>query len=496
MSGMKNGHLPELLSVFENKEKFLLVYSTSHIGDILESNSDDVKQQEIIQSDFDFITRLTNDLCLFNTGQNVALDYKNPRELFDDQINSKKLTSDFSIDSLFESIKTEETLNPLLNSLKTLLKTINLDAVFKQAYETPEGAEMMNKAFPGLENDFTMNGFFKTFGLLYENLNEKEGLKDLRGIIQKIGINSSHFNPEKEPFKLIESAYSKFGIDDSQINSYFEKGKNAPIWFDEITTEYIKLDLHGFNSDKVKVTEKEKNTFRNTTEDAFHSAFASLCDFYITQDIKNFNKTRAVYNKLNIYTHVLKPNEFIEYYNNYLKAGDFDSHFNDVLEAVCNTESFHASPYDDDDGYLFTRFTNQFFFNFFNKILIPQTVSDPENQAKFILSKETPSKHFLISFLELEALIKILTEKFGKDDDGKDYLKTDEFDTENWDGRCWSRELITIKLVKLNGWFQFYFYANNDDVTILKTHKEIISKIKHIIFSFKKLLIKFYKSKK
>ena len=47
------------------------------------------------------------------------------------------------------------------------------------------------------------------------------------------------------------------------LDQYFDKTKNAPEWFNDITNEYVKLDMHGFKADKVKVTDKEKNTFKN-----------------------------------------------------------------------------------------------------------------------------------------------------------------------------------------------------------------------------------------
>ena len=466
MSGMKNGHFPELLSILENKEKFLLVYSTSHIGDILASNSDDVKQQEIIQTDFDFMTRLTNNLCLSNAGKSVVLDYCEPREIFDNQIDSKKLTDNLSIDNLFNSVEIDETLKPFIESYKALLHSINLEAVLKQAYDTPEGAEMMNKMFPGLENDLTMNGFFKSFGLMLESINEKEGLKDLRGIIQQVGINSSHFNPEKEPFELIQNAYSKMGLDENQASSYFEKGKNAPVWFDEITNEYIKLDLHGFNSDKVKVTEKGKKTFRNTTEDASHSAFASICDFYITEDKKNFNKTKAVYNKLDIKTNVFKPIEFIEYYDKFLNVNNLQHHFTTISDFLQISGEIYVSEYNDGSGSVITRYPEYYFFNFFNKIMTPQTKSDDD--AIYILSKESPAQHYLIHFKELETLIKLFIDNFGADDSGNMFLQLEECKVnENWSGRTWSKiPNFTIRIIKLNGYFQLYLFSNKEKLPI------------------------------
>lgn len=455
MSGMKNGNFSELEEIFKNKEKFSLMYSTSHIGDILASNREDQEQQEIIQQDLDFITSLTNNLCLANSGKQVYFDYLEPRELFENQMESNKLTDDLSIDNLFDFKHNDESINEILESKKELLKSIDLDPVFKAIYDTPEGAEFMNKLFPGLENDFSMNGFFKSFGLMLENLNEKEGMKDLRTIVQSVGVNSSHFSPNKNPFDLIENAYKKNGLIDFR-NNYIEKGKNAPLWFDEITNEYILLDLHGFNSDKIKVNDKEKNTFRNTTEDASHSAFATLSDFYITNDIKNLKKTKAVYEKLEIFTKVLKPDEFVEYYKTYLDFNSVLDHFESISIALGQRDLFHLE-FDDEKLTSLTQFSNYYFFNFFNKITLSLSKVE-ENRGGFVLCKDLPSKHFQIAFVDIEKLVKDFVENYGIDNNGKGYLRKEEFIEGNWEGRYWSLELNYIKMTQTNYWFQLYFY--------------------------------------
>jgi beta-galactosidase beta subunit len=455
MSGMKNGNFLELEKIFKNKEKFILMYSTSHIGDILASDSDDQKQQEIIQQDLDFITSLTDNLCLANSGKEVYFDYLDPRELFENQMESNKLTDNFSIDSLFDFKNDDESLNEILESKKELLKNTQLDPAFKAIYDTPEGAEFMNKLFPGLENDFTMNGFFKSFGLMLENLNEKEGMKDLRAIVQSVGVNSSHFNADRNPFDLIENAYKKNGFVDFR-NNYIEKGKNAPAWFDEITNEYILLDLHGFNSDKIKVNDKEKNTFRNTTEDASHSAFATLSDFYITNDTKNLKKTKAVYEKLEIFTKVLKPDEFVEYYKAYLDFNSVLDHFESISIAFGQRDLFHME-FDNEKLTSLTQFSNYYFFNFFNKIILSFSKID-KYRGGFILCKDLPSKHFQINFFDVEKLVKIFVENYGVDNNGKGYLVKEELIEGNWEGRCWLLESNYIKITQANYFFQLYFY--------------------------------------
>ncbi|WP_026726481.1 hypothetical protein [Flavobacterium sasangense] len=457
MSGMKNNHFRELNEIILNKDKFLLLYSTSHIGDIFSSiKNHSEEEQKIVREDLDYITYLTDDLCLINNSKDVVLDHYQPGKLLDDRISEAPLFEDFSLDNLFSSIEEDNPMFGIVNSIKNMISSIPLDSAFKEAFENPESAAMLDKMFPGLKEDKTMNGFFKSFGKMFHNMNETEDYKDLRNMVQQIGVNSGHFNEHKNPFEVIEKAYKKTGIENFEPDKYFEKGKNAPEWFDEITNEYIKLDMHGFKADKVKVTEKEKNTFSNTTEDASHSAFASICEFYITNDDKNYHKTKAVFQKLGIYTIVLKPNEFIQYYNSFLNINNFDDHFISIIDEMNRVENFQEQKYQNGENFGLVNFTSQYFFNFFNKILIP----NPEvNEALFILGKESPSKSYIISQQELEAMLKLFSDKLGLDVNGKSYYELGEIKSdEDWFGRNWKTNLGQISLKRLNGWFQMYFY--------------------------------------
>jgi hypothetical protein len=461
MSGMKNNYFPELSNLILNKDKFLLVYSTSHIGDIFASiKNHSEEEQRLIREDLDYITHLTDDFCLVNNSKEVTLSKYEPGELLDDRIREASMFQNFSLDSLFSSVEENDPMFGLVNSMKNMISSIPLDIAFKETFENPESAAMLNKMFPGLKEDQTMNGFFKSFGQMFHNMNETEDYKDLRNMVQQIGINSGHFNENKNPFEIIDNAYKKTGIDNFNVDQYFDKTKNAPEWFNDITNEYVKLDMHGFKADKVKVTDKEKNTFKNTTEDASHSAFASRCEFYITNDDKNYHKAKAVFQKLGIYTIVLKPSEFIQYHNLFLNVKSFDDHFISINEELKRIENFQEQKYESGESFGWVNFTNQYFFNFFNKILIPNSET---NDALFILGKENPSRSYIISQREIEAMLKLFADKLGSDINGKSYYEEGEINSiDDWLGRTWETNIGQIIIKRLNGWFQMYFYPINE----------------------------------
>ncbi len=462
MSGMKNNHFQELNEIILKKDKFLLLYSTSHIGDIFASIKNHSEgEQKLVREDLDYITNLTNDLCLVNNSKEVTLSTYQPGELLDDRIREAPLFQDFSIDSLFSSIEEDNPMFGLVNTMKEMLSSLPLDIAFKEAFENPESAAILDKMFPGLKDDQTMKGFFKSFGKMFHNMNETEDYKDLRSMVQQIGVNSGHFNGNKNPFQVIDNAYKKIGLENFDVDKYFDKTKNAPEWFNDITNEYVQLDMHGFKADKVKVTDKEKNTFKNTTEDASHSAFASRCEFYITNDDKNYHKTKEVFQKLGVYTIVLKPNEFIQYYNSFLNVNNFDDHFRSIIDEMKRVENFQEQRYESGESFGWVNFTSQYFFNFFNKILIP----NPEvNEALFILGKESPSQSYIISQQELEAMLKLFSNKLGLDVNGKSYYELGEIKNgEDWLGRSWETSVGQINIKRLNGWFQMYFFPLKED---------------------------------
>lgn len=94
MVQMKGGSQTDLLKALSNKDKFLIPYSTSHIGDILSSYSEETEQKKRIEKDLDFISSLTNNLCLSNTGKKVILDNSDPKELFQQRVDDKDFMND------------------------------------------------------------------------------------------------------------------------------------------------------------------------------------------------------------------------------------------------------------------------------------------------------------------------------------------------------------------------------------------------------------------
>ena len=449
LSQIKNGDHTELKEIILDNEKLFIPFSTSHIGDIFSSFKETKIQREYIESDLNFISELTKNKCLMNTGKDVVLDFYPPKELFEQRIEEKDLFNNLSLDGLMNIFEQDDLTKSIGKSLINLLKSIPLEESLKQAFENPESAEQMDKMFPGLKENPTMEGFFKSFSQMNLNLNESDGYQELRKTVQGgMGINRDKIFDSKDPYKIIDDKYKKVG---TNPNQFIDNSKNAPEWFNEITNEYLLLDMHGYQEDKVNIKKGRKETFKNTTEDAFHAAFASTCNFYIINDNKSYKKTKLIYEKLDINTIVLKPSEFVEYYQKYLDIKEVILNFRIPFEIIKTPEFYEEVM---ETATLRTYYVPFFFFGFFNKIMV--LIPNDGGETLILLSQNGSSNHRVYS-MEIQHLYKQLCEILGNDIENLGQIKDEEFKKKEWIGRKWKLDEITFRLTRTNGHFQLYF---------------------------------------
>lgn len=461
LNGIKNGRFQEFEEIIRQSEKFVIVYSTSHISDIASSYSDE-KENPNIQSDLEFLAEITDCMCVFNNGKDIVLQQNEPFHIFENEIESKNLTEDFSFNNIFSVLDDNGENAEMVAPLKTMMQSFPLDNIFKEAFENPQSAEIMDSMFPGLKDNPTFEGLFNSMGKMLENLNEKEGYKDLKTPFKHLNVNQGKLtNPNNNPFDVLNEAYKKLGIEESPLKKdYYEKGKNAPIWFDDITSAYISLDMHGFHSDEVKVTETKKKTFKNTTQDSFHTAFASTCDFYITNDKKNYQKAKAIFKEKNIFTHVLKADEFINFYKENLEKVDFIASWNKFEQVAKSGKFYDISDKNNPDDLTQVHFSTFNYFGYFNRIYLFNSDED-KNSISFMFGKELPTNCLGVFYKEIKEMVKIIVDYLGTDSNDKGYFDESEIDeNDHWSGRIWDFEKFQYRLVQDKRYFQFYYDLN------------------------------------
>lgn len=450
LSQMKNGSFPELKKAIEADENLFIPFSTSHINDLTSGFQDTPKQRGYVKSDLEFISSITNDYCLFINGENVVLDLYSPTDLFWQNIRNKDAFTDISIDGLmthFEDAGIKRLVEPFMN----ILKAIPLDDAFKQAFENPEASTSLEKMFPGLKENQTLGGVFESLSKMNFNLNELEGYKDLREIVQSgLEINRDRIFDLENPFEAIQESHEKYGI---SIAQFLPETKYGSKWFNSICDEYLQLDMHGYQEDKVTIRKRRKETFKNTTEDAFHAAFASTCNFYVINDRRSSKKVKKVYEKLNINTRVFTPEEFVDFYQKFLSNQNPETDIR-LIDYVLRSGNSNDSQTTEGLYKIFE--LPCFLFGFFNRIVC-LFHTDRSMGISRLLSQNKPTKYFVIA-QEVELLVRKLTTCFGTDIDNTGELQDGEFNNDFWEGRKWRFKDLILQLITVNGHVQLYWY--------------------------------------
>jgi hypothetical protein len=94
MAQMKDGHLDDLYAILCQKDRFFIPYSTSHIGDLLPSQNDDNELQRLrVIKDLDFISSITQNYCLYNSGSQIILNTNDPHSMYDDRMHDEDVVS-------------------------------------------------------------------------------------------------------------------------------------------------------------------------------------------------------------------------------------------------------------------------------------------------------------------------------------------------------------------------------------------------------------------
>jgi hypothetical protein len=448
LSQLKNGKLPEL-SLILSKDRFLLPYSTSHIGDLFAGYDGTDEKMKLIKEDLNFISEVSKTFCLSNDGKNVTLQNLDPHELFQQRIDEKDLFEDFSLDSLATTIEESSELGGLGNVYIDLIRNFPIDNALVESLKNPETRKMMDSMLPGWADEPTMEGFFKAFGKMIKGMNEGTGYQDLRKLTQTgLGIKRDQIFNSENPYKLISEVHDKFNLG---LNKHNKQGQHAPEWFDKISNEYIQLDMHGYQEDKVSVNKGRKQTFRNTTEDASHAAFASTCNLFIVSDNRARKKAIKVFEKLKIDTIVLSPIEFQQYYSDFFFERPVVDDFEIPIQYI--QTNMYMERRNDDGTFLRTYHIPHFSFDFFNKMHV---IFDVEGKVDTIaLAQLKPTNKPFTYYFEIEKLSEVLYANLGMDAGGFGEIKAEEFEGE-WRGRAWIFPNLDFRLIAVNGHFQMY----------------------------------------
>lgn len=139
-----------------------------------------------------------------------------------------------------------------------------------------------------------------------ENLKQANSETDVHLALRaSLKINIDQINKIEHPNVLIK-IWDIFKAENDSLRELelddFLQIKSCKFNFERIHAIYTQLNLCGFRPEKKVKNEKK---FISAQTDISHVAFASYCDFFITNDERLFDKSKVIYEYLKINTEVL-----------------------------------------------------------------------------------------------------------------------------------------------------------------------------------------------
>lgn len=460
---MKRGQYEKIENDFElsfeeilcNKERFLVPFTNFHIGDIFHGYKKS-GWDENIESDLEYLKKLTNNFCIINYSDgSLKYDENNPHDLLKERIDSEDIIQGLQtngLNYLKELVLDESEPNEELESLFDTIEKLDLDLdnPFKDM-----GVDLKN-----------FDSIMKGMGDYYTNIFNGESYLKLRNVHQdglEIEKDKLFSNSNKNPISLINDVYNeKLGksFDEVGKESLQSIKKETHDFIDEITTTYLQLDISGYRQDKISVKGNKKQTFSNLTNDASHCAYASMCDIYVIDDRKGYEKTIKTFEHHDIHTKVLKPDEFLEYYKNYLNhEGGITSvlYIFDLLKHPPTFSEIRSGMN------VYTYFIHTYLFSYFNRV---EFFYEKDGKIDFIcLGKFKPKNSNVILYKELEGVINNLFSCFKEYSNSKKEANNDDYEKflneEKWTFRSWNIGDADVELKVINGYMQLYFYYDD-----------------------------------
>lgn len=321
INNLRDGNKPELKELIDlHRDRLLIPYSDAHINDKLPSKE---KAEELFWRDIDFLTEFTNSKYLQHDEKMGCVKpfVVTAREVYDGVVEHEGIINDF-LD-----------IDKMIAFLDSTSKDLGI----------PEAAEL----FKSVMNEEVTDSDNPSKKILY-----KDQLQKIANHIQEILNNPIAYKENRdkvwEEYKLPDHAsnWNENVIDNidqhikdkgvaESLTSMIDvsmKDKKKVNNFDYFFSTYLMLNYVGYSADEINV--KRNRGMSNHMQDAKHAFYGANCDYFVVMDKKLQKKTRALYEKFNIRTKIISPEEMVILLKNILSNDNISEAFNVIGKSV------------------------------------------------------------------------------------------------------------------------------------------------------------------
>jgi hypothetical protein len=405
---------PLLEAIIEDKVHNIYSYSSAHIQDLTRDRTDHKFD------DLKFIETVVENNCWY-FDKSIQHVYIPPTEYYGDSfpeypekvIDTEELFAGNEFLLLLRNMLQSFSL-PLSSMMANKPLPENYPESIRELLTTTDSLWDMIQGLGGLTNEMASNQ--KSFKGLLSFLH---GTPEMGTILQNLGI-SGHNGisiTDKDAFRT------------SFIN-YFQKGNTEINRYDLFKKMYTGLEFFGIVKGK-----PNKQKMLNLIDDGSHAFFGAFHDIIVSHDDDLLNKTRFLYDLLDIQTLVLGIDEFHEHLH-YLKKQRQNS-FLDMLHEINSMEDISARIVDHEEENNKTVTTVNLAGLYFGYFDILRFVKTEECRwCYFSKLVNNYSRGTLIK--EFRYITDTLVAELGEDMNGRSLFSPDEIVDEKWCGRVWN----------------------------------------------------------
>jgi len=450
VSNLKRPEQKKLKEFIEDHKDYLqFPFSPAHFTDLMKSFS---MSNEYFYQDLETLEYLSEKhLIRWENNRTNAL-FVTPKKYFEGEKNQEDIFTLMDMEKVTSELdKACETIG--LGKLGGLMKSLfRLQPAGIEVNE--ENRDILQKMFPNITSNTSMWDLMKDIKPFSKNLlQNREYYKDIRKSLRdkgfKIESNSGNWN-EEEVVKNIDNLLESLGTKMTfleYVESSFKHRKKPVNRYEFFTTAYLMLDMIGYKSDKLP---KPTDNMQNIQTDGEHAFYGAHCDYFVVGDKNLRTKSKVLYNKFNVPTQVLTPNDLVESLEKVIhkipaKTDDFLREAISFVDSDRIVESYPSS--DDIEAETYALKLPLYYFNFFNYIVYRYYPT----QEGIVLTFKKVFKNYsdFIFYTESERLIDRITTFFGYDDKEVLDKKKKEFVYENIDTQfIWNFKGGQIRLEK------------------------------------------------
>jgi hypothetical protein len=323
-------------TIAEIKDFVFIPYSTAHLSDLKKGYKKEEPNITFTNIDLKYLSETCRNFHWYYSEEEKSVKYiiKNPIDAFEPYKEveiSVAETMDFK--KLFEDMEGMEGMESVGEYLNNLLEAIQVPLDFTGIPDSSELKKPLQDMFGATGKTTSLLALMKGLSSFSDEINvDPTKYKNLRnGFRNSLQLSSDMSNWNKDTWKQLDTHLSATVLNKSFTDLVIEgtsQNKNKEVTFyDEFISAYMSLDLVGFNPEGLN----KKNTYANLFNDAQHAFFAAHSNVFVTNDVNTKAKAKAIYDKYQIPTEILTPDEFLLKLNTEIKVIEL---FNTALNGM------------------------------------------------------------------------------------------------------------------------------------------------------------------